>query len=51
MEIIVVRGGGDIATGICHRLFRAGFNVLILDIEKPTAIRRAVAFSEAIYSK
>lgn len=51
MEIIVVRGGGDIATGVCHRLFKAGFNVLILDIEKPTTIRRRVAFSEAIYSK
>ncbi len=51
MEIIVVRGGGDIATGVCHRLHRAGFNVLVLDIEKPTTIRRRVAFSEAIYSK
>lgn len=51
MEIIVVRGGGDIATGVCHRLYKAGFNVLILDIEKPTTIRRRVAFSEAIYSK
>lgn len=51
MELVIVRGGGDIATGISHRLFRAGFNVLILDIEKPTTIRRRVAFSEAIYSK
>lgn len=51
MEIVIVRGGGDIATGICHRLYRAGFNVLILDIEKPTTIRRRVAFSEAIYIK
>ena len=51
MEIVIVRGGGDIATGVCHRLFKAGFNILILDIEKPTTIRRRVAFSEAIYSK
>ena len=51
MEIVIVRGGGDIATGVAHRLFRAGFNILILDIEKPTTIRRRVAFSEAIYSK
>lgn len=51
MELVIVRGGGDIATGICHRLFQAGFNVLILDIEEPTTIRRIVAFSEAIYSR
>lgn len=50
MELVVVRGGGDIASGICHRLHRAGLKVLILDIEKPTTIRREVAFSEAIYS-
>lgn len=51
MELVIVRGGGDIATGICHRLFKAGFNVLVLDIEQPTTIRRRVAFSEAIYSR
>lgn len=51
MELVIVRGGGDIATGICHRLFKAGFNILILDIEQPTTIRRRVAFSESIYSR
>ncbi len=51
MELVIVRGGGDISTGICHRLYRAGFNILILDIKEPTTIRRRVAFSEAIYSK
>ena len=48
-DIVVVRGGGDIATGTIHKLFRAGFKVLILEIEKPSAIRREVAFCEAIY--
>jgi xanthine dehydrogenase accessory factor len=48
-ETIVVRGGGDIATGTIHKLHRSGFKVVVLDIEKPTAIRRSVCFSEAIY--
>ncbi|CAK7075397.1 molybdenum hydroxylase [Tissierella sp. P1] len=50
MELIIIRGGGDIATGIGHRLFMAGFKVIILDIEKPLAIRRRVSFCEAVYN-
>ncbi len=50
MDIVVLRGGGDIATGIGHRLFRAGYKIIVVDIEKPTSIRRKVSFSEAIYS-
>lgn len=50
MEIIVIRGGGDLATGIAHRLFKAGFKVVIVDIKEPTSIRRKVSFSEAIYN-
>lgn len=48
-DIIIVRGGGDIATGTIHKLFQSGFPVVILEIEKPSAIRRKVAFSEAMY--
>ena len=48
-DIIVVRGGGDIASGTIHKLHRCGFKVVILEIEKPSAIRRTVCFSEAIY--
>lgn len=50
MRLVVLRGGGDIASGIAHRLNRSGFKVVILDIEKPLCIRRMVSFSEAIYS-
>lgn len=50
MDMIIIRGGGDIATGIAYRLFKAGFKVLITDKEKPTAIRRKVSFCEAIYT-
>lgn len=46
---IVVRGAGDIATGTIHRLHRCGFSVLALETERPSAIRRYVAFSEAVY--
>jgi xanthine dehydrogenase accessory factor len=46
---IVVRGGGDLATGIVQKFFRAGFPVVILETPAPTAIRRSVALCEAVY--
>lgn len=50
LGLVVVRGGGDIASGTIQKLHRSGFKVLVLEIEKPTAIRRNVAFSDAIYN-
>ncbi len=47
--IVVVRGGGDIATGTICRLSHCGFRLLVLETAKPTAIRRRVALSEAVY--
>lgn len=47
--MIIIRGAGDIATGTIHRLFCAGFPVLVLETDHPSAIRRKVAFSEAVY--
>lgn len=49
--LVVVRGGGDIATGIIHRLYMAGFRVIVLEIEKPSHIRRKVAFAQAVYDE
>lgn len=49
MKPIIVRGGGDIATGTIYHLSRAGYPVLILETEHPSAIRRQVAFCEAVY--
>lgn len=46
--LVVIRGAGDIATGVALRLWRAGIQVVMTDLEKPTAIRRTVAFSQAI---
>lgn len=45
---VVIRGAGDLASGVALRLWRSGMDVVLLDVEKPTAIRRTVAFSEAI---
>lgn len=47
--MIVVRGAGDLASGVIHRLNRCGFDVVCLEVEKPLAIRRNVSFSEAVY--
>ena len=49
-SLIVIKGGGDLATGIAHRLYRSKFNVVITEIEQPTVIRRTVAFAQAIFS-
>ena len=45
---VLMRGGGDIATGIALRLWRSGMDVCICEIPVPTAIRRTVCFSEAV---
>lgn len=49
-NLIIIRGGGDIASGIALRLFRSGYKLLITEIEKPLSVRRMVSFSEAIYN-
>lgn len=49
-DIVVLRGGGDLATGIAHKLHRSGFRVLILEIEKPLVIRRTVSFAQAVFN-
>lgn len=46
--LVVIRGAGDIATGIALRLWRAGMQVVMTDIPAPTAIRRTVCFSQAV---
>ena len=47
--LAVIKGAGDIASGIAVRLHRANFKVVMTEIESPTAIRRTVCFSEAVY--
>ena len=46
--LALIRGAGDIASGAAMRLWRCGVDVVMTDLERPTAIRRTVAFSDAI---
>ena len=46
--LVLIRGAGDIATGIALRLHRSGLQVVMTDLPRPTAIRRTVCFSPAI---
>lgn len=46
---VIVRGGGDLATGTIHRLWSAGCRILVLETEHPAAIRRQVSLCEAVY--
>ncbi len=46
---VLIKGAGDLATGIACRLHRCGFSLVMTDLEIPTAVRRTVAFSRAIY--
>ncbi len=47
-HLAVVRGGGDLASGVVYQLQRAGFPVIVLELEQPLAIRRAVSFATAV---
>ncbi|UJF18342.1 EF2563 family selenium-dependent molybdenum hydroxylase system protein [Vibrio sp. SS-MA-C1-2] len=50
-KLVFMRGAGDMATGVALRLHKAGFKVIMSDIEKPTVIRRTVAFAQAIFDQ
>lgn len=46
---ILIRGGGDLGTGVAFRLHRVGWNIVITEIERPLVLRRTVSFANAIY--
>lgn len=48
-KLVIIRGGGDLATGVVQSLYEAGFRLLVLELDRPSAIRRQVALSEAVY--
>lgn len=48
-NLVLVRGGGDLATGVALRLHRAGVGVVVTELPQPLAVRRTVAFAEAVY--
>ncbi len=47
--VVLIRGAGEMATGVAHRLHQSHFKICMTDIPYPLAVRREVAFSEAIY--
>jgi xanthine dehydrogenase accessory factor len=49
--IILIKGAGDLATGVAFRLKKCGFNIVMTEISEPTTVRRTVAFSQAVYDK
>ncbi len=49
-SLVMIRGGGDLATGVALRLFRSGLRVIITELTQPLAVRRTVSFAEAVYS-
>jgi xanthine dehydrogenase accessory factor len=49
--LVVVKGGGDLATGVAHRLHRVGMKVIVTELAQPTVIRRAVAFASAVFER
>lgn len=49
-DIVLVRGGGDLASGAALRLWRAGIRVAIAELPQPLMVRRRVAFAEAVYA-
>ena len=46
--LVIIKGAGDLATGVALRLYRAGFPVIMTDLPRPTSIRRTVSFSQAV---
>ena len=49
-QLVVIKGAGDIASGIAHRLFRSGFRVIMTELPQPTVIRRTAAFAQAVFN-
>jgi xanthine dehydrogenase accessory factor len=48
--IVLIRGGGDLASGVALRLYRVGFKILISELAQPLVVRRRVSFAEAIFA-
>jgi xanthine dehydrogenase accessory factor len=48
-NLVLVRGGGDLASGVILRLQRAGIRVVVTELAQPLAVRRTVSFAEAVY--
>ena len=47
--LAAIRGGGDLASGVGLRLWRAGLRVLVMELPQPLVVRRRVSFADAVY--
>jgi len=47
-DLVVLRGGGDLATGVAYRLHKAGFPLVVLELPRPLVVRRRVALATAV---
>lgn len=47
--LVLIKGAGDLASGVAHRLVKSGFSVVMTEISAPTMVRRTVSFGEAVY--
>lgn len=48
-HLVLIKGAGDLASGVAYRLFRVGFPLVMTELPQPTVVRRAVAFAQAVY--
>lgn len=51
LPTVLIRGAGELASGVAHRLYKCGFPVVMLEIDKPMVVRRAVSFAQAVFDK
>jgi len=48
-QLVLIKGAGDLASGVAHRLYRCGFIPVMTELPRPLVVRRTVAFAEAVY--
>lgn len=49
--LVMIRGGGDLASGVALRLHRAGIRLMITELPEPLVVRRLVSFADAVYQR
>lgn len=49
MTLVLIKGAGDLASGVAARLYRCGFPVVMTELPNPLMVRRTVSFGEAVY--
>lgn len=47
--MVLVRGAGDLGSGVAFRLFKSGYWVIMTELPRPLLVRRAVSFGNAVF--